>query len=65
MEKFLSCQIAMYEVPEANSWFKQVRVAGKIIAFSKVEKLSQGLPSIMTTRQDMKMEAKFLFSQIA
>lgn len=55
----------MYEVPEANSWFKQVRVAGKIIALSKVEKLSQGLPSLMTTRQDMKMEAKFLFSQIA
>ena len=34
VEKFLSCQIAMYEVPEANSWFKRVRVAGQIIALS-------------------------------
>ena len=27
VEKLLSCQIAVYEAPEANSWFKQVRVA--------------------------------------
>ena len=41
MEKFLSSQIGMYEAPEANSWFKQVRVAGQIIASSKYKMYEQ------------------------